>query len=134
MTWDIEMAKMFKKRNNPNRIGAIIGKVVRTNPLQISILDGNVILDKRQLYITYGLLEKSYKFNLEAKGKVGNITTKLATEETKTLVNINIIEDNKDKTKIKLYFELKEDDEVLLIPSENERIFFIIDKVKKGGD
>lgn len=48
--WDIELAEMFKARDNPNNIGPLIGKVVAEKPLKISILDGMVILQENQLY------------------------------------------------------------------------------------
>ena len=48
--WDIELAKMFKERDNPNNIGPLIGKVVAEKPLKISILNGMVVLQERQLY------------------------------------------------------------------------------------
>lgn len=132
--WDIELAKLFKNRDNPNRIGAILGTVVSKDPLKISILEGNAILEKEELYITHGMLEKEYKFKLSANGGVGDITTKATTEKTEELININITEENKDKTNLKLYFELEKDDKVLLIPAESEQVFFIVDKVKKVGE
>lgn len=85
--WEYGLAKMLKERNNKSRIGACIGKVVGINPLKVSILDGQVILQESQLYICNNLLN----------------------------------------------FELKQGDEVLIIPAENEQVFFIIDKVMKVG-
>lgn len=50
--WDIELAKMFKERDNKTPIGAIVGKIVNPLPnLRVAIFDGQFLLDKEQLYI-----------------------------------------------------------------------------------
>lgn len=128
--WDVGLAKMFKERDKSNNIGACVGKVVGVDPLKISILDGNIVLQENQLYITEGLLKKEYKFELIAGDNVGNIA--ITSKPANPLISINI--NDKDKTKLTLHFELKVGDEVLLIPTENEQVFFIVDKVHKVGD
>ena len=49
MGWSENMAKEFKKRNNPNTGPYIVGKVVSGSPLKISIYDGQVLLQGSQL-------------------------------------------------------------------------------------
>lgn len=85
MSWDYDLAKEFKKRNNNDPTGPIIGKVISLTPnYKISIHDGQVFLENEHLYITFTLQET-----------------------------------------------LLVDDEVLLIPTTSEQIYFVIDKVVK---
>lgn len=50
--WDIELAKMFKERDNKSSIGAITGYIVSPLPsLKISIFDGSILLENEDLYI-----------------------------------------------------------------------------------
>lgn len=128
--WDVELAKLFKERDKKSNIGPCVGKVVGIVPLQISILDGNIVLQENQLYITEGLLKKEYKFELTAGDDIGDIA--ITSKPANPLISINI--NDKDKTKLTLHFKLKVGDEVLLVPAENEQVFFIVDKVHKVGD
>lgn len=43
--WASKMADEFKKRNNKPTLGFIAGTVVSKNPLKISVLSGQVIVD-----------------------------------------------------------------------------------------
>lgn len=79
--WDVGLAKMLKERDNKNSIGPCTGKVVGINPLKISILDGQIILQQ------YQLIRCAHVVSL--------------------IIN----------------------DEVLVIPAENEQVFFIVGKV-----
>ena len=45
MSWETELAKLFKSRDNKSPIGAIIGQVISASPLRVSIFHGKVILD-----------------------------------------------------------------------------------------
>lgn len=56
MSWDVGLAGMFKERNPKSLIGPCVGKVVSVYPLKISILNGEVVLESGQLYITRRLL------------------------------------------------------------------------------
>lgn len=127
--WDVGLAQMFKDRDNKSNIGPCIGKVVSEGPLKISILDGQVILQDSQLYVCQGLLAKEYKLELEAGDDIGDIAITSKPSNPLILININ----DKDKTKLTLHFELKQGDEVLIIPAENEQVFFIVDKIQKVG-
>lgn len=127
--WDVELAKMFKERNNVDKIGNCIGKVVASNPLKIEILNGEILLREEQLYITDSATDKEYKMKLEAGTGIGDIAINNLPSNPLITLNVNA----KDKTKLNLYFELKEGDEVLLVPTENEQKFCIVDKVRKVG-
>lgn len=121
--WDIELAKKFKERNNRQRIGNVIGKVISTFPnFKISILDGQVVLDKNQLYIS-SLLEDNYKREFEVNNIEG--ATSNTSEHSHSIESL--------KGVIKFTDSLKLNDEVLLIPAENEQVWFIVGKVRKLG-
>lgn len=85
MSWDIELAKMLKERENPKVIGPTIGRVISISPFKVGILDGHAILDKTHLYITGMAKNKAFAIG----------------------------------------------DEILLIPSESEQKFFLIDKIER---
>lgn len=51
MSWDVELAKLFKERDNKTPIGAVIGDVISNEPFKISILGNKVILDNSNSYI-----------------------------------------------------------------------------------
>lgn len=59
MSYDIELARMLKERNNKKSIGAIVGKVVNANPIKISVFDGQILLDKEQTYFCSRILENN---------------------------------------------------------------------------
>lgn len=44
--WAAMIAKEFKKRDNQSTLGFLTGVVVSENPLKISVLSGQVIIDK----------------------------------------------------------------------------------------
>lgn len=130
MGWDVGLAGMFKERNPRSLIGPCVGKVVSVNPLKVSILSGDVVLDSSQLYISKSLLEKRFKIELKSDDGIGDIA--ITSKPSNQLISININE--KDKTELILYFELKKNDEVLIIPAEGEQVFFVVDIVEKVGD
>ncbi|WMM23666.1 DUF2577 family protein [Tissierella sp. MB52-C2] len=121
---------MFKERENKINIGPCVGKVVGVEPLKVSILDGQVILQEGHLYICQSLAKREYKLELNADGDIGDIA--ITSKPSNPLIAFNINE--KEKTKLTLYFELKQGDEVLIIPAENQQVFFIVDKIQKVGD
>lgn len=157
MSWENLIAKELKSRDNPDLIGACIGTVISPLPnLKISILNGAVILNSEQLYITAGLKEKLFK--TEVRGyKSGDIAIRpltyavnkevmdddnfpksrekiiAETGENKLYEITNLELFDKNNIKIKLWFELKKGDEVLILPTVSEQQFFVIDKVEKVG-
>ena len=78
-----KLAKEIQKRNNKNRIGQQVGKVLSISPLKVSICDGMIILDDE----------------IEAVCQAATF--------------------------------LKEGDEVLVEPNEDEQSFVVIDRVRK---
>lgn len=58
MSWDSELAKLFKDRNNKYYDGVLIGKVVKDFPdIKISIYSGEILLNKEKLYFTDKVLD-----------------------------------------------------------------------------
>lgn len=51
MSWDVELAKELKSRDNKTPIGAQLGKVISSNPLEIAILDNKAILNNNNSYV-----------------------------------------------------------------------------------
>lgn len=85
MSWENDLAKEFKNRNNKKLIGPIVGKLVSVDPVLISIFDGDIMLGSNNLYLSDGSSGLSYETGAE----------------------------------------------LLLIPSNSEQIFFIINKAIK---
>lgn len=55
INYGIKMTKIIAKNENPIKIGTVVGKVISTNPLSVSILNGKVVLFAQQLYINSNL-------------------------------------------------------------------------------
>jgi len=62
LDWSIELAKLFKERNNKKNLGPLIGKIVELSPLKISILDGQALLEN--VYILKAA-KKEFKIGME---------------------------------------------------------------------
>lgn len=104
--WDVGLASMFKERDNKGSIGACVGKVVDISPLQIDISNGDITLQEDQLYVCDSVLDgytRDCKINNGTAGTITFIDT------------------------------LKVNDEVLILPTESFRMFFIVNKVTKLG-
>lgn len=90
----IELAKLFKERENPSVIGLQIGKVISVNPIKIALGD-KIILDADDLVISESAY---YKYDL-----VNGVLNKVP--------------------------KLKMKDKIILLPTNNEQTYFVIDKV-----
>lgn len=60
----VELAKLFKERDNPNLLGIDVGKVVCVNPLKISlgdriVLDSDFLIVSEDAYYKYELINSS---------------------------------------------------------------------------
>lgn len=101
MSWDYDLAKEFKNRDNKEIDEAIIGTVISSSPLSISLFNGSIILNNTNSYVcsNLGILRGTI---LVDDGKTGTCTI--------------------DRS-------LKVGDKVLCIPSNSGQTYFIIDKV-----
>ncbi|MFR5264450.1 DUF2577 family protein [Clostridium sp.] len=114
MAWQHELAREFKKRNNNSKLGALVGKIISTNPVRISLLNGQVIA-QNNIYICNSVLlddiTLDVDYNLDNIAEHGTVNTS---------GNLTIKNEY-----------LKNTDLVLVICSEDNRTFFVIDKVRK---
>ncbi|HEY5582931.1 MAG TPA: DUF2577 family protein [Ruminiclostridium sp.] len=106
MSWDVELAKQFKQRDNKTPVGAVLGNVISVNPLKIAILGDKVILNNEQCYICSSVVNEYVR---KADIKTNN----------------TVISDSE----ITYKEILKIADKVLCLPAADGQIFFIIDKV-----
>lgn len=99
MSWDVQLAKLFKDRDNVPSLGNMIGTVATISPLTISLFAGEVILTEDMLMIADRLLPK------QLDCLINGLESTIEFDES-----------------------LAPGDKVLVMPSEDELIFFIIDK------
>lgn len=111
MSWDVELAKEFKKRNNKIPTGPLLGVVISSSPLKIAILGNKVILTEDHCYICSSLVDNYLR---KADIKLDNVADH-GTVSTTGEINFKEI--------------LKSGDKVLCLPTSDGQTFFIIDKV-----
>ncbi len=97
-----ELAKLFKERNNPSIQGICVGKVL-TAPPELKITVSGFILDKSRLVVAQHLL-KTYISSSETVADHG--------QHTHTVADV-----------------LCCNDKVIVIPSRDDSIYFVMDKV-----
>lgn len=121
-SWDYELAGQFKSRDNPKtKMGAMLGKVISTNPAVVTIQDGKYTIKGEQLYIAYHLLERASKYSSMSQN--GNISIDCHPCKGSYTSNCS--------GSIKLEEVWKVGDLVLVIPSETEQQFFVVDVVRQ---
>lgn len=121
-SWEYDLAEQFKSRDNPKtKMGAMLGTVVSTSPPVVTIQNGRYTIKGDQLYVAYHLLERQSTYtNMHQKGSIsvscphgGGTYTSTSTGD------------------IQLEEVWKVGDLVLVIPSETEQQFFVVDVVRK---
>lgn len=100
MAWDIDLAKEFKNRNNIIPDEAVIGKVITTEPVSISLFNGQATFSQDSIYVSKSL--GILKGTCEVDGKTGICTI--------------------DKS-------LKAGDSVLCVPTSRGQKWFIVEVV-----
>jgi hypothetical protein len=139
----VELAKLFKERDNRPYLGPQVGIVVSPLPDIKVRLGDKILLTKDHLIIASHLVSiesKGYQQETnsivfqgdipgaddDASNNIGTIKFYDGTPagETKTVMEINI---NRG-TFLKAFFELKPGDEVILIPSADGQTYFLVDK------
>lgn len=133
-----ELAKMFKDREPIRYKGPIVGTVLSPPP-EIKIqIDKNIILDKEHLVICASVLdgyERTYevggnmKFNDSNCGNTNSVNDGgyQASSHSHILESVNINTQYTAGGQIKTTDTLKEGDKVILMPSTDEQIYFLID-------
>ena len=136
-----QLAQLFKERENKIYLGPQIGKVLTPPPgIKISLGD-KIILDKERLIIASHVLneyEREVEINgdIEISGGIG-LTTLVqppppetpTTSQTWGMTSTSLNGQETITGKMKYTDTLKPGDEVILIPSNDNQIYFLIDKV-----
>lgn len=129
--WVNDIANEFKNRDNISNIGAVVGTVLSVEPLKLGILNNAVILDKSNSYICRTLKEK-YKRKADIEIKPYNVGIEVTDSGGNTSNMLKVTEDKKDYDTVIIFKEiLKEGDRVLVIATENNNTFFIVDKLEE---
>ena len=120
--WSYELASQFKQRDNPTtRMGAMLGKVVSTSPPVVTIQNGQYTIKGDQLYVAYHLLErKSTYSSMKQSGSISVSCPHGGGSYTST-----------SSGSIQLEEVWKPGDLVLVIPSESEQQFYVVDVVRQ---
>lgn len=120
--WDYELGSLFRERDNPKtKMGAMLGKVVSTSPPVVTIQNGRYTINGEQLYVAYHLLErKSAYSSMKQSGSITVSCPHGGGSYTST-----------SSGDIQLEEVWKAGDLVLVIPSESEQQFFVVDVVRQ---
>jgi hypothetical protein len=119
MTWDSELAGLFKERNNKTFSGFVIGVVKSAKPLIISIEDGQALLDEDDLYSLLSLAGMAFEaLTFDVPVLHSSVTNLQAKKDFKAVATAK---------------SLAVGDMVALLPDKSEQQYLIIDRVKKGG-
>lgn len=126
-SWEYDLAKQFKSRDNPKPLGAIIGKVESLKPVVISIQSGQFMLQEDQIYICNQILErettfKDYIANHSQSGKM-----KYHSHNGSYSANGDIVANGR----VHLDEVWKVGDFVMVVPDESGQHFFIVDIIRK---
>lgn len=107
----VELARLFKERDNNNPLGPVVGIVVSPPPaIQVSLGD-KILLDSSDLIIASKVLE-----GYERKVSIDGVSTTDPLPISKIEGNL-IYKDT-----------LKPGDSVILVPSADEQTYFLIDR------
>ena len=123
--WEYELAKEFKTRDNPKRLGAILGKVISTSPVKIAIQDGKFFIGPYNVYVCNQILERSTTFNNYSADMSGTINVKCRGGSGGSYTG-----DIKADGSVHLNEVWKAGDFVMVVPDESGQHFFIVDIVK----
>ena len=121
-SWDYDLAEQFKSRDNPKtKMGAMLGTVISISPPVVTIQNGRYTIKGEQLYVAYHLLERKSTYStMHQKGNISVSCPHGGGSYTSTSTG-----------DIQLEEVWKVGDLVLVIPSETEQQFFVVDVVRK---
>ena len=124
-SWEYELAKEFKVRNNIVPIGPCIGLVKSLDPVRIAIQGGEYMLEADQIYICNQILERETTFQnfVANQSQAGDISVSCKCGGGK----YNADGDIQAAGKVHLDAVWKVDDYVMVVPAENGQFFFIVD-------
>lgn len=142
--WDIDLAKQFKKRNNPTDLKeALFGKVINLNPVQVHIDDGQITLTVGdQLVISEWFqlrwnIDKTQALSSDVPAKIdlaqtvkeihSYTGTPCAMPEAISKLANAIVDINTELLQLKL--NLAVGDKVIIAPAQKQNTYILIDKV-----
>lgn len=116
--WSYSLGELFKERDNPTtKLGACLGKVVSTYPPVVTIQNGKYTLQGEQLYVAYHLLQRASNYSkMEQRGTISVSCQHGGGSYTSSSTG-----------SITLDEVWKVGDLVLVIPSETQQQFFVVD-------
>ena len=128
MSYDVELAKEFKSRNNAKRTGNLLGTVLSISPLKIGILGDEIMLDSSNCFICSSLVT-SFKRNAVVEIKAYTIGATANDSNGDSISSLSIPTKTDYDAVITYKDILKVKDKVLVISDADGQIFFIVDKV-----
>lgn len=147
---DKEFLKIFKILKNINFLGAVVGSVLEPPPNLRILINDKIIIEKENIYISSHVLN-GYKRNINIEGYINIEGKDFSLEASPCVINDTSVggsrpiqkipEGQTSKIKLKGDFDgeasieftdtLLKDDIVLLIASQDNQKFFLIDKGEK---
>jgi hypothetical protein len=128
------MAEQFKQRDNPVFIGIQVGVVSKPLP-DIEIKLGEAItLDKSMLIFGRDVLPHTRKINLTTSYTdpkvVGSLQLTSENSPTDPIVKLSLEtkEDGTSTVTVEFVEELKVGDEVILMPAQDQQLYYVLDK------
>jgi len=132
------IAQMYKDNRPPKSTSPVVGKVLSISPLRIQY-GNNIILEQEKLIVAERLMTGTSIVITEAN-MIGNDASHPATvtfhndiggDKTERIKRLSIPEATGDNNKItaKLTTPLKEGDRVIMVPDQDWKSWFVLDKV-----
>jgi len=108
MNYAVKLAKELRNRDNQDIDEAIIGDIIETNPIKVSLFNGKAIFtDGINCYICESLKSISGSITIDSIPGLGSVTSKCIISR-----------------------ELNKGDKVMCVPTANGQKYFIKDKVE----
>ncbi len=141
----LRLAKLFKQRENPVLIGPIIGTVITAPPELEVYVNEKIQLQKHQIIIGEEKV-KNYQRKFSAEGDVVDLEIELSSfsidspdkdsggDSHGTVSGTGSLTGKgtfKKTGTIKWTDELVEEDEVILVPMQNNNLYFLLDKATR---
>jgi Protein of unknown function (DUF2577). len=138
-----KLAQMYKDNRNPLSTAPVVGKVLSVNPLRIQYGE-NIILEQHKLIVAERLMMGT-PVEITETNMVGNDASNSATitfhrevggDLTERIKRLSIPAATGENNKIvaKLTTPLQAGNRVIMIPDQDWKNWFVLDKVWEGGE
>ncbi|MDT3415592.1 hypothetical protein QO009_001450 [Brevibacillus aydinogluensis] len=137
-----KLAQMYKDNRNPLSTAPVVGKVLSVNPLRIQYGE-NIILEQHKLIVAERLMTGT-PVEITETSMVGDDASNPATitfhrdtggSFTERIRNLSIpAAGENNKIKAKLTTLLQKGDRVIMVPDQDWKNWFVLDKVWEGGE